>query len=182
MFWENIVLTASIYESVNHTLKLNSLLATNPQICSKKSKIKFWFIKEKKHKKMLFWNDIYILNHANKYIHIFCVFISYHPGGSMKMKFDHLKIILFFSTPPKFWQYSQGLLSTFELLWIHKNYLHLQSTIYNLQTTYLHYISPPLTWSGFPSPSCLTSLVWWLSRPTREVWWLGRDSSVWGFT
>ena len=104
----------------------------------------------------LFWNDIYILNHANKYIHIFRVFISYHPGGSMKMKFDHLKIILFFSTPPKFWQYSQGLLSTFELLWIHKNYLHLQSTIYKLHiyTTYL------LPWHGLVSPPPPASQAW----------------------
>ena len=44
------MLTASIYESVNHTLKLKSLLTTNPQICSKNIKNKVLIYKKKTQK------------------------------------------------------------------------------------------------------------------------------------
>ena len=44
------MLTASIYESVNHILKLKSLLTTNPQICSKNIKNKVLIYKKKTQK------------------------------------------------------------------------------------------------------------------------------------
>ena len=109
----------------------NHFLQQSHKYAVKISKIEFWFIKEKlikKHKickrchfetASIFW-----IMQINIFIFLY-VFISYHPGVSMKMKFDQLDRYKSHHTlfqpnpPPKFWywQNCQGLLSTFELLW-----------------------------------------------------------------